>query len=54
VLSAVAGGAVFALVVASPLLLVGALVWALLRARGRRLERRLLDEPRPAGARPPA
>ena len=53
VLSTVAGGALFALIVTSPLLLLGALAWALVGSRRRRLERRLLDEPRPAAARPP-
>lgn len=51
VLEGLAGAALFVAIVASPVLLIGALAWALLRARGRRAERRLLDEPRPAGPR---
>ena len=52
VLEGLAGAALFVVIVASPVLLLGALAWALLRVRGRRAERRLLDEPRPAGPRP--
>ncbi len=39
--------AVFALVVLSPLLALAALLWAVLRARRRRLDDRLLEQPRP-------
>jgi hypothetical protein len=44
--------AVFLLVVLSPLLVLLLLVWLALRARGRRIERELLDESRPGVASP--
>jgi hypothetical protein len=46
--------ALFALIVLSPLIVLALLAWALLRARNRRIDQRLLDEPRPAGVRPPS
>jgi hypothetical protein len=39
--------AVFALVILSPLLVLGAILWAFLRSRRRRLDDRLLEQPRP-------
>jgi len=39
--------AVFLTLVLSPLLVLAAIAWALLRARNRRIEARLLDEPQP-------
>jgi Domain of unknown function (DUF4349) len=47
----VAGGAVaiVILIAASPFILLGVLAWLLLRTRRRRIDERLLAEPRPAG-----
>jgi hypothetical protein len=39
--------AVFLTLVLSPLLVLAAIAWAFLRARNRRIEARLLDEPQP-------
>jgi hypothetical protein len=44
--------AVFLALVLSPLLVLLLLAWIALRARGRRIERRLLDQPQPATSRP--
>jgi hypothetical protein len=44
--------AVFLVLVLSPLLVLLLLVWLALRARGRRIERELLDESRPGVATP--
>jgi hypothetical protein len=42
--------AVFLTLVLSPLLVLAAIAWALLRARNRRIEARLLDEPQPGAS----
>ena len=49
----VAGGAIaiVILIAASPFILLGVLAWLLLRTRRRRIDDRLLAEPRPAGRR---
>ena len=44
--------AVFLAIVLSPILLVIVLAWLALRERGRRIEKKLLDEPQPATPRP--
>jgi hypothetical protein len=44
--------AVFLAIVLAPIVLLIVLAWLALRARGRRIERRLLDEPQPATPRP--
>ena len=44
--------AVFLAIVFGPIVLLILLAWLALRARGRRIERQLLDEPKPATARP--
>jgi hypothetical protein len=42
--------AVFLTLVLSPLLVLAAIAWAFLRARNRRIEARLLDEPQPGAS----
>jgi hypothetical protein len=44
--------AVFLVILLSPLVLLVVLAWLALRERGRRIEKRLLDEPQPASPRP--
>jgi hypothetical protein len=52
-LGGVGAVAVFAAIVLSPLLVLAVLAWLALRARSRRIEARLLDEPHPgSSARP--
>jgi Domain of unknown function (DUF4349) len=46
--------AVFLAIVLSPIVLLIVLAWLALRARGRRIERQLLEEPKPATPRPRA
>jgi chromate transport protein ChrA len=42
--------AVFAAIVLSPLILLALLAWIALRARNRRIEARLLEEPQPGAS----
>jgi hypothetical protein len=44
--------AVFLAILLSPVLVLALLAWIALRARGRRIDRRLLDQPQPATSRP--
>jgi hypothetical protein len=45
--------AVFLALVASPLILLVVVAWLVLRVRNRRIETRLLDDPRPGTSTPP-
>jgi hypothetical protein len=52
-LSGAGAVAVFLALVLSPLILLVVLAWLALRVRNRRVEARLLDDPRPGASTPP-